>query len=63
MSVKRMSSPPIVGVPALTWWLCGPTSRMFWPTDSRRSVAMKRGPRSSARRIAVTTAPAVRKVM
>ena len=53
----------MVGVPALTWWLCGPTSRMFWPTDSRRSVRMNQGPQSSDRTTAVTTAIVVRKVM
>ncbi len=53
----------MVGVPALTWWACGPTSRMFWPTDSRRSVRTNHGPSSQERSRAVTIAAATRKVM
>ena len=27
----RISAPPMVGVPALTRWVCGPSSRTAWP--------------------------------
>jgi hypothetical protein len=62
-SAKRMSRPPIVGVPALMKCACGPTSRMFWPTDRRRSVRMNHGPRRNEMASAVTAAIAARKVM
>ena len=58
-----MSRPPIVGVPAFTWCAFGPSSRMFCPTESRRSARTKAGPSSSDSSIAVSTAPAERKVM
>ena len=29
---RQISSPPIVGVPALSLWDSGPSSRMYWPT-------------------------------
>ena len=53
----------MVGVPALTWCWAGPTSRIDWPIDSRRRVAMNQGPRSTATRNETTMAPAARKVM
>ena len=53
----------MVGVPALTWCACGPTSRMFWPTERRRSWRMNQGPRIQERISAVTIATAARKVM
>ena len=28
---QTMAMPPMVGVPALTLWLAGPSSRMGWP--------------------------------
>jgi hypothetical protein len=32
MTVARMmTTPPIVGVPRLVWWLVGPSSRISWP--------------------------------
>ncbi|MNC88559.1 hypothetical protein D3C83_43860 [compost metagenome] len=27
-SAVRIISPPIVGVPTLAWWVCGPSSRI-----------------------------------
>ena len=36
----RMSVPPIVGVPALTRWVCGPSSRTTCPTGSSYPLAI-----------------------
>ena len=44
VAAKRISSPPIVGVPCLAMWCCGPSSRMCWPNSLRRRNSMKRGP-------------------
>src|SRR3712207_1336702 len=38
-----MMIPPIVGVPAFSWWPSGPSSRMFWPNSFRRRNAMNFG--------------------
>ncbi len=62
-TANRISSPPMVGVPALTWWRSGPTSRMLWPMERRCSCLMNHGASSRQSRKAVSTAPAVRKVM
>ena len=59
----RTSRPPMVGVPALVWCACGPSSRMYWPTCSRRSRSIIHGPRMRTRKSAVRLATAVRKVM
>ena len=48
----------MVGVPAFTWCACGPTSRMFCPTDRRRRVRMNHGPISQESSSAVTIAAA-----
>ena len=53
----------MVGVPALAWWACGPSSRMYWPIWSRRRRSIIHGPRMSTRKSAVRLATAVRKVM
>ena len=58
-----MSTPPIVGVPALGRWLFGPSSRTFCPTPRPRSLAITGGPSASAIRSAVASAYAERKVM
>jgi hypothetical protein len=57
-----MSVPPMVGVPAFSRWLSGPSARTTCPTLSRLSHRMVIGPRKKARMRAVTTAPAARKV-
>ena len=45
VSAVRIISPPIVGVPRLAKWVCGPSSRIGWPLPCRtRSKLMKRGP-------------------
>ena len=43
--LTRIISPPMVGVPTLARWVCGPSSRIGWPLPCRtRNMAMKRGP-------------------
>jgi hypothetical protein len=60
----RIISPPIVGVPRLARWVCGPSSRIGWPLPCRtRSQPMKRGPISRPRNKAVSAAAPARKVM
>ena len=44
MAVKMMI-PPIVGVPALAWCSCGPSSRICWPNSRRRRNEMNFGDR------------------
>ena len=36
----------MVGVPALAWCACGPSSRMYWPIWRRRRRSIIQGPRS-----------------
>ena len=55
-------APPMVGVPALTWWFSGPTSRMGWFILSRVRVRMIMGPNRSDRIMAEAAAMAARKV-
>ncbi len=42
---SRIKSPPIVGVPAFSWWPSGPSSRMCWPNSRSRMKSMNFGPR------------------
>ena len=53
----------MVGVPFFDWWACGPSSRMYCPTCSRRRRSIIQGPRISTRKSAVRLATAVRNVM
>src|SRR3954470_9804315 len=32
-----ITTPPMVGVPILVWWLVGPSSRICWPKPSLRN--------------------------
>src|SRR4051794_12052425 len=50
--------PPIVGVPALAWCSCGPSSRMCWPNSRTRSNSMNLGPRKM--QISIAAMPAIR---
>src|SRR3954452_17603975 len=56
-----MMIPPIVGVPALAWCSCGPSSRMFWPNSRSRRNSMNFGERkmqiSSEAVAAIRTSP------
>src|SRR5947208_11189320 len=62
-----MIRPPIVGVPALAWCSCGPSSRMFWPNSLTRRYSMNLGPRkmqiSIAAMPAISTSPMVGRVL
>src|SRR4051795_8341102 len=40
-----MMIPPIVGVPAFSWWPSGPSARMNWPNSRSRRNAMNFGDR------------------
>ena len=61
-ALVRIISPPIVGVPRLARWVCGPSSRIGWPLPWRtRSQPMNLGPMISPISSAVATAPPVRK--
>ena len=53
-----MISPPIVGVPALAWCSCGPSSRMCWPNSRTRRYSMNFGPRKM--QISIEAIPAIR---
>src|SRR3954471_7957573 len=41
----KMMIPPIVGVPALAWCSCGPSSRICWPNSRSRRKSMNLGER------------------
>ncbi len=56
------STPPMVGVPALTKWVCGPMVRTAWPTFSSVSLRITHGPNASPIRSAVRLAITARKV-
>src|SRR3954469_17707902 len=62
-----MIRPPIVGVPALAWCSCGPSSRMFWPNSLTRRYSMNLGPRkmqiSIAAMLAISTSPMAGRVL
>ena len=53
----------MVGVPALSRWVGGPSCRMTWPICSSRSLRMVNGPQTSDTTNAVRLAAAVRNVM
>ena len=59
----RISVPPMVGVPALTRWVCGPSLRTAWPTFSSVSLRMTQGPENSPMPSAVRLASTARSVM
>ncbi len=52
----------MVGVPALTWWCCGPSSRIACRTCSARSRPISHGPATRLMKNAVAMARPVRKV-
>ena len=58
-----MSNPPIVGVPALAWWLFGPSARITCPTWNSRRRRIIHGPSNRLTASAVMLAAAVRNVM
>ena len=56
----RISSPPIVGVPALARCVCGPSCRITCPIWNSRRRRISIGPSTRLSASAVTLAPAVR---
>ena len=38
-----IATPPIVGVPRLALWLCGPSSRISWPKPWRAKNRIRYG--------------------
>jgi hypothetical protein len=59
----RIISPPIVGVPFLARWVCGPSERIGCPLPCRtRSQPMNFGPMRRPRNKAVATAMPARKL-
>ncbi len=64
MMPERIMSPPMVGVPRLAKWVCGPSSRIGWPLPClTRSTSIMAGPNRNTNRSAVMMAPPVRNVM
>src|SRR5919109_1076434 len=53
-----MMIPPIVGVPALAWCSCGPSSRICWPNSRSRRNSMNFGERKT--QISSDAVPAIR---
>ena len=51
VAIVRISRPPIVGVPCLTRWPAGPSSRMFWPSERSRRNEMNAPPQSTVRNV------------
>ena len=61
--VTRIMAPPMVGVPAFSWWLSGPSSRTLWPICKWTSLRIMNGPTASEMASAVNALTMVRKVM
>ena len=59
----RISAPPMVGVPFLAKWVCGPSVRTDWPTFSAVSLRITHGPSSRLNASAVSAAITARKVV
>lgn len=62
-NAKRISKPPMVGVPDFLRWDSGPYSRINCCMRARLSAAMNGAPKSRHRANAVRNAPPERKVM
>ena len=61
-TAQRIKRPPIVGVPALAWWVSGPSSLIACPICSALSLRTSQGPSAKQISIAEKTASAVRKL-
>ncbi len=59
----RISAPPMVGVPALTRWVCGPSLRTDWPIFIAVSLRIIHGPSMNEMISAVIAASTARNVM
>ncbi len=63
MIEARIRAPPMVGVPAFTRWVCGPSSRTGWPTLRAASLRIIQGPTMKEMTRAVSAASTARRVM
>ena len=54
-TASRKTTPPMVGVPCLTRWRCGPSARICWPTPSCFMSLMKNGMSTSTMNAAMAT--------
>ena len=59
----RISAPPMVGVPDLVRWVCGPSVRTAWPILSAVSLRISEGPNISPIASEVSVASTARSVM
>ncbi|OIQ94086.1 hypothetical protein GALL_239040 [mine drainage metagenome] len=59
----RISTPPMVGVPVLIRWVCGPSWRTAWPTFIAVSLRITPGPAIRPMNKAVSVLITARKVM
>ena len=59
----KINTPPMVGVPDLTKWVCGPSVRTACPTFNRVSIRMTAGPAKRPIINAVSVANTARKVI
>jgi len=59
----RIRAPPMVGVPALTRWVSGPSLRTAWPIFLAASQRIRLGPRTKEMVRAVMVASTARRVM
>ena len=57
-----MITPPMVGVPCLTRWLCGPSARTCWPIWLERNERIHSGMIAMVSAAAMTTARKTRNV-
>jgi hypothetical protein len=62
-SESRISAPPIVGVPDLARWVCGPSMRTAWPIFFAVSQRITAGPKTNEIVSAVSVASTARSVM
>jgi hypothetical protein len=60
-TASRMSAPPMVGVPAFLWCVCGPSARMTWPICLLCSRRMNQGARKKQIIMDVSVAMMMRK--
>jgi hypothetical protein len=63
MTMGKIRHPPMVGVPALSLWLGGPSSRMTWPICMALSRWMTQFPKMKMSTREESVATMVRKVM
>ncbi len=60
--LETIRRPPMVGVPALTWWWAGPSSRIACRTWRARNRPISQGPATRLMKNAVAIASPARNV-